>query len=105
MTAKRPPKHLSRESKNLWRTITYEYELDNAGMLLLKVMLESYDRLMQARTELKHDGIVYETPSGYKKAHPALSIEKDARSGFLQAWRQLNLDIEPPGSIGRPPGS
>jgi len=34
-----------------------------------------------------------------------LRIEKEARSGFLQAWRMLNLDIEPPGPMGRPPGT
>ena len=70
------PKHLTPESNKLWRTISYIYELDGLGMVLLKVCLEAYDRLLMARKIILEDGIVLETHTGFKKVHPALRIEK-----------------------------
>ena len=77
--------------------------MDEPGSLILKVALESYDRLLQARTEVERDGQIINDHLG-KRQHPALRLEKEARSGLLQAWRLLNFDIEPPGPIGRLPG-
>ena len=105
MTQNTAPKHLSREAKMIWRKINTERELYDCDLVVLKVALEAYDRLMDARRIIDSEGVYYSTDTGFKREHPCLKIEKEARSGFLQAWRMLNLNIEVPGDIGRPPGS
>ena len=102
---KKAPGNLSRESALLWNRLCKEYAFDDAGFLLLKVALEAYDRLQGARRQIDEEGAVVETPTHFFKEHPCLKIEKQARDGFLSAMRMLNLDIEPSGDIGRPPGS
>lgn len=98
------PAHLSAESKELWRAIVNGWALDEGGLLILRVALESFDRLNEARALVERDGAVIKDRFGNLKAHPALCTEKEARLGLLRAWRQLGLDVEPPGPIGRPPG-
>ena len=100
------PKTLkSLEVKKIWTEITEAFELDESGLIVLKVALESYDRMIEARKILDTEGLTIVTPSGQVKKHPANEIEKTARAGFLMAWRMLNLNIDPPGAIGRPGGS
>jgi phage terminase small subunit len=105
MTPKKPPKHLTRESKAIWRSLNTEWELGTSELLLLKTSLEAYDRLNAARMQIDTEGPTIISPSGLIKPHPCLKIEKESRAGFLQAWRMLNLDVEPPGTVGRPPGT
>lgn len=102
---KKAPSNLTRETARLWNKLCKEYSFDDAGFLLLKVALEAYDRLQSARQQIDEEGAVIETPTHYFKEHPALKVEKQARDGFLSAMRMLNLDVEPGGDIGRPPGS
>ena len=95
----RPPKHLSREAKKIWRTINHERVMPDSYLVILRVSLEAYDRLQAARKILDEEGIYYKTETGYKREHPCLRIERDARSGFLAAWRQMNLNMELPGDV------
>ena len=99
------PRHLSKESKKIWKELNNEFGLDRSFKVILKTALEAYDRLTEARKQIDEEGITVTTPTGYSKEHPALKVEKQSRDGFLQAWRMLNLDVEPPFDIGRPPGS
>ena len=99
------PKHLSRETKSLWRSILEEYDLEASEKALLKVALENYDRVQVCREQIDRDGPTVEDPSGRKRAHPALQAEKNAISAYLQAMRLLALNEEPPRpGPGRPPG-
>lgn len=93
------PTHLSVASKRTWRRIASEYELDGNAALLLETALTQWDRMTQAREMLASEGIVIDG-----KRHPAIDVEKQASSLFLRAWRQLGLDIAPPGAVGRPAG-
>ncbi len=100
------PKSLSPEAKRIWNNICKEYaSLDTYFYTLLKVALEAYTRLQDARELIDKEGVCVKTPTGYQKEHPALKIEKEARSGFLQSMRMLNINIEIPGEVGRPPGT
>jgi P27 family predicted phage terminase small subunit len=101
----KPPAHLSVESKRLWKMLNDEWSLDTQSLILLKTALESYDRMTSARELLETEGTVYTIETGFRRPHPALSIEKEAKRLFLQAWRQLSFDVEPPGPVGRPPGT
>lgn len=100
MTAKSPPKTLSTESRSIWMQINRNYELEYEKMLLLKTALEQYDLYIQSFEELRRDGISTETRQGIK-THPAASVMKSARDGFLQAMRLLGISLEVR-DVGRP---
>jgi P27 family predicted phage terminase small subunit len=101
-----PPKHLSRESRAWWRKLAEDYGIDDAGgQTLLTSAAECLDRLREAQAQIQTDGPMVTDRFGQQKAHPLLSVERDARIGLLSAMRDLHLDLEPlhPGP-GRPPG-
>lgn len=98
-------KKLSNEAKKIFRAITKEWTLDASGLILLDTALRAFDRLKEAQHLIDEEGIVITSPTGHRKPHPCLRIEKEARQGLLQAWKMLNLDLEPPGGVGRPGGS
>lgn len=100
----KPPRHLTAESKAIWRQICEEWELDTQALILLRTALEAFDRYHQARKQLSTEGLTVKSPTGQVRRHPATDVERQARASFLQSWRMLNLGIEPPGDIGRPPG-
>ncbi len=95
------PAHLSAEAKAIWREVITRCNPNSTA--LLKVACEAYDRLQQARREVARDGLTLVTPTGYRQEHPALKVEKEARSGFLQAWRILARGMTSSQDIGRPP--
>jgi P27 family predicted phage terminase small subunit len=95
-----PPAHLSDESKGIWRSVLAEYELDEKRhQAMLLVALEAFDRMREAQEAIRRDGAYIDGRFG-KKAHPALAIERDSRTAFLRAQRELGLDLsaDPPRS-------
>jgi hypothetical protein len=65
---------------------------------LLTLAAESWDRGQQARELLEIEGITVPGREG-SKAHPAISIERDARIAFARLIAQLSLDdVEEPKS-------
>lgn len=99
------PKNLSKQAKKLFREILDEFSIDDpAGLSILKAACEAWDRAREAREAIDRDGPTYTDRFGCPKGHPLLTVERDSRSQFLQALKQLNLDIEPLKGIGRPPG-
>ena len=96
------PNHLSAEAKRYWKNLEECFELEEGLFILLKVMFEAYDRLQGARKEIKGRGMIIAHPeTGFLRENPALKIEKEARSGFLQAWRQLGIETDVK-EVGRP---
>ena len=103
MTQNSPPNRLSVESKRIWKDINGEWELDNAQLLLLKTALESYDLMSKCAEIIENEGILITSPSGIKKANPALNTYRDARTGFLSSWKLIGFHLEPPReTAGRP---
>lgn len=103
---KRAPKNLSAEAKAWWRKLQNEYEItDQAGCLLLQTALEAFDRMRECQQTISNDGQTVKDRFEQDKAHPLLSVERDARSQMLSALKALNLDIEPlrdaPGRPGK----
>ena len=101
-----PPKHLSPEARRWWRKLQQEYRFDDeGGLLLLQTALEAFDRMRAAQAAIKEDGATALDRFGQLKAHPLLSVERDARAALLAALKALNLDLEPlRDGPGRPPG-
>ena len=102
-TPRRPPAHLSRRARGLWREIVDEYQLERHHEIILTVACEALDRLAEARAAIAADGAYIDGRFG-KKAHPALAIERDSRIAFLRSLRELGLDLEFTGdAVSRPP--
>ena len=104
MKAKRAPKGLTSRSKAIWKKIAAEWVLDTSTYLLLETSLEALDRRDEARRLIKEDGIVLISPSGMRRAHPALKIERESTTAFLSAWKAIGFNLEPPQDQGRPTG-
>jgi P27 family predicted phage terminase small subunit len=106
MKTPRPPGHLGAEAKRLWKTLTAEYGIaDAGGLAILTAGLEAFDRAREAKALLDTDGPVVVDRWGQKKMHPAAMIERDSRAQWLGAIKQLCLDLEPlRDTPGRPPG-
>lgn len=101
----RPPGHLTTEGKKIWTEILNEYSIDDAaGLRILRVALEAFDRAQAAREAINRDGMTVTDKFGQVKGHPLLSAERDSRAAFLAGLKALNLDLEPIKGIGRPPG-
>ena len=95
----KPPKHLSPEAKRIWKQMNGTWVFEPDSLLVLRVGLEAFDRLQDARVTLDAEGLTVtnKTAAGESKTlkHPALEAEKNARSGFLQAMRLLGLEQDP----------
>lgn len=94
-----PPDDLSPGSQALWAQIHRGWALDDSARLLLTVALRAFDRGAAARALVERDGLMLKG-----RAHPALTVVKDADGILLKAWRQLGLEMAPPAPMGRPPG-
>jgi P27 family predicted phage terminase small subunit len=104
--AVKAPKNLSKEAKKLWESVVNEYAFeDSAGLAILTTACESFDRMKEAQSIIKKYGILLKDRFGQARTNPATVTERDSRSAFLQAMKQLNLDIESLQPVGRPPGS
>ncbi|MCK4537384.1 MAG: P27 family phage terminase small subunit [Candidatus Krumholzibacteria bacterium] len=98
------PTGLSAGSKGIWKALVKEWVLDRSNLVLLQTALEAYDRMIQAKRQVDKDGITVKSPSGLVRPHPALKIEKEAGSRFLQAFKMIGFNLEPPRTQGRPTG-
>jgi P27 family predicted phage terminase small subunit len=100
------PKHLSKEAKHLWDRLLSEYDIvDEAGVLILQTAMEAFDRMREAQSIIKAEGMQVEDRFHQKKAHPLTTVERDSRSAMMAALKALNLDLEPLNDKpGRPGG-
>jgi len=100
------PKHLSAEARRWWRRLKEEYGIQDAGgLLLLLTAMESFDRMRSAQAAIAEEGASRPDRFAQLRAHPLLSVERDARAAMLAALKALGLDVSPVKNIGRPPGS
>ncbi len=92
----KPPVYLSKEAKAFWRETVSEFVLEPHHLRVLEAACTALDRMNAARKEIQDRGILVEDRFGVPKANPAVAVERDARTAFLRAVRNLDLDIEPP---------
>lgn len=95
------PKYFSTYSKRIWKRI--EKQIGKEQLIILDTALRAYDQMIKARKEVDKNGLIVKADNGFSQKNPAILIEKDARNGFLTAWKMLGLDSEPTQKIGRPP--
>jgi P27 family predicted phage terminase small subunit len=102
---KSTPKKLSAEARRWRKKIIESFELDDdAGMLLLQTAMEAFDEMRRAQNQIAQDGAVVKDRFGQLRQHPAALNLRDSRTAMMRSLKALNLDIEQPGPIGRPPG-
>lgn len=89
-----PPAHLQPSTKSWWACIVAEYEFAPHDLRALQSACEAWDRGQQAREALAVSGLTYVDGKGMIRARPEVAIERDSRTGFLRALRELRL--EPP---------
>ncbi len=104
--SKLAPKNLSSEAKKIFKALCAEYSIDDvAGLKILRVALEAFDRAQAARDEIDRDGMTVKDKFNQIKPHPPLPIERDSRAAFLAGLKALNLNLEPlQNRPGRPNG-
>lgn len=95
-------KFSDKEAQNIYKKITSGWDLDASGLILLETALRAFIRMREAERMLDKEGLIIRSTGGLFRKHPASEIVKNERAGFLAAWKALNLDVEPPGPIGRP---
>src|SRR5262249_8782395 len=93
-------------AKRWWIAVQRDFAIeDPAGLELLSGASQCLDRIREARAAIKAEGLFTTDRFGQRRSHPAVLIERDARTGFLANLRALHLDLEPCVGAGRPPGS
>jgi P27 family predicted phage terminase small subunit len=104
--SKSAPKHLSKEARLIFKNLCSEYGIDDvAGLRILRVACEAFDRAQAAREAIDRDGMTIKDKFGQIKPHPLLPVERDSRAAFLAGLKHLNLDLEPlKNRPGRPEG-
>lgn len=100
------PSGLSAAAAGWWARLCEEYGIeDQAGLLLLETAMRAFDRMTQASELIDTHGAVTADRFGQLRPNPATTIERDSRAAMMSALKNLNLDLEPVGKIGRPPGA
>jgi P27 family predicted phage terminase small subunit len=91
-----PPRHLAEEEAGLFRRLVSEFAIDDSNSVsLLSVAMEAHQRMREARELLAEEGAVIKNRFGARIAHPAVAIERDARTDYLRSMKVLNLKPDP----------
>jgi hypothetical protein len=99
-TLSKPPKTLGQSGRDLWQTLTDEFELDDAcSRATLLQVCQCVDRLTQISERISREGLVVDTKTG-PRDHPLLKSEIACRSFIIRGLQRLGL--EPSNPVGRP---
>jgi phage terminase small subunit len=94
-----PPDHLQPATQAWWTAVVAGYELEAHQFRILQCAAESWDRKEEAREALAKHGLSYTDAKGMIRSRPECQVERDSRTAFLRALRELGLEPAPP-----PPG-
>jgi phage terminase small subunit len=90
--------------KNWWREVLEAYDLSEHHCRLLEAACSSWDRMVQAREAVAELGLTFIDKGGDPRTRPEVAIERDSRTSFMRALRELDLDEPLPAPRTRPPG-
>uniref|UniRef100_A0A974AE97 Phage terminase small subunit P27 family n=1 Tax=Bradyrhizobium quebecense TaxID=2748629 RepID=A0A974AE97_9BRAD len=94
-----PPDHLSAETRVWWKQIAEHFDFEAYQRRVLQACAEAWDRKEQARLALVQYGLTYEDAKGMVRARPEIMIERDSRTAYLRAMRELDLEKAPPPNL------
>jgi len=86
------PPGLSPPVRAFWGRVVETWSLSDEGLEILRLAVEARQRMLDAMTLLRKEGMIVRTKRGAIRAHPAARIRRDAEASFLQAMRQLGLE-------------
>lgn len=87
-----PPRHLTAETRRLWRELHGAWTFAAHEEAVLLVGLEAFDRMRQAQAILAASSPVVDSRDGPKQ-HPACLVESRSRADFMAAMRQLGFEV------------
>jgi len=98
--------HIRRESRAEARGLADEYDItDSGGLRWLEIYADADTTVRDGEDAIKKDGMTFLDRFGQAKAHPLLSVIRDARAQKMAALKALCLDMEPLNDRpGRPGG-
>jgi phage terminase small subunit len=92
MTPKAPAK-LSAAARRLWQRLVASIDvLDEGKLLMLAILVESYDRRQQARAAIARDGACILDRFKQLKPSPWHSVERDSSLAMMRAFHSLGFD-------------
>jgi len=96
MTTKIPkaPAHLAPDTARWWRLLVGKYAFDSHHLRLLQAAAEAWDLKEKARQQVAAEGLTAANRFGELRPHPAVAIERDARTAFARLVRELALADE-----------
>jgi phage terminase small subunit len=87
-----PPAHLSDRSAALWGELAPKHARSPGRRVLLESAPEALDHADAAREIIARECVTFTTEkTGTVHAHPALQIERQARTQFTRIWAKLAL--------------
>ncbi|MDC0307623.1 hypothetical protein OAL44_00650 [Planctomycetaceae bacterium] len=86
------PRHLSKKSRDIWKYILSEYDLEIHYREILLTALEARDRAESARKFLDENAVTYQDRFDQPKQRPEVKVELDNRTSFWRGLRELGLD-------------
>ena len=97
-------KNVRPEAKREARRLIDEYGIADAGGLQsIQIFADAFTLELDSMDQVKIGGLTFLDRFGQVKAHPLLSVIRDARAQKMAALKSLNLDLEPLNSRpGRP---
>lgn len=93
-TRPEPPRHLSSESRALWKHFHEQIEFEPWERKTLRLALEALDRASAARRAIKRLGMTYDDRFGQPHARPEVAIERDARQAWVRLMSALDLPTD-----------
>ena len=106
VTDAQPPRKLGQHGMALWKAVTSEYQVEDAGGIeLLFQACQAADRAEALAEQISRDGEIIHTRGGIPRSHPGLKNEIALRSFIVRTVERLGLNFEAVrASVGRPPG-
>ena len=103
-TGQQPPRKLGQHGMNLWRTITSEYNITDAGGIeILMQVCAATDRVESLAKQIDEEGETIMI-NGVPKSHPLLRDEIQIRAFVVRGLQKLGLNFEAVKPVGRPSG-
>jgi phage terminase small subunit len=103
MTAPKPPSHLERTTREWWKSVVDDFDLEPHHLRLLQLAAEAWDSAQAARAVIKKEGMTFTDRFGCPRSRPEVAIERDSRIAFARLLRELALDGVDGPDAARPP--
>lgn len=91
--AVKAPERWSESTLKLREHILKQYQFDSIGAEILANLLDSHERMDQARAILAVEGLTVHDRFGQVRAHPCFEMESVSRAAVLKHARSLGLDM------------